>query len=53
MSPRCASTPDLGYRVYYTLIGEVVYLLLQGGDKSSQSRDIKRAIALARMLKKV
>lgn len=41
-----------GYRVYYTRIGEVVYLLLVGGDKSSQSRNIKRAIALARMLRK-
>lgn len=41
-----------GYQVYYTRIGEVVYLLLVGGDKSSQSRDIKRAIALARMLRK-
>jgi putative component of toxin-antitoxin plasmid stabilization module len=28
-----------------------MYLLLVGGDKSSQSRDIKRAIGLARALK--
>ncbi|MDN5869659.1 MAG: type II toxin-antitoxin system RelE/ParE family toxin [Nitrococcus sp.] len=41
-----------GYRVYYTRLDKVVYLLLLGGDKSSQSRDIKRAITLARMLKK-
>jgi putative addiction module killer protein len=40
-----------GYRVYYTRLGEVMYLLLVGGDKSSQSRDIKRAIGLARALK--
>lgn len=40
-----------GYRLYYTRIGEVVYLLLVGGDKSSQPRDIKRAIAMARALK--
>jgi putative addiction module killer protein len=40
-----------GYRVYYTRSGEVVYLLLVGGDKSSQSRDIKRAIEMARALK--
>lgn len=37
-----------GYRVYYTRRGEVVYLLLLGGDKSSQ----KRAIELARALDK-
>lgn len=41
-----------GYRVYFTRRGEVVYLLLLGGDKASQKRDIKRAIALARELKK-
>lgn len=41
-----------GYRVYYTRRGEVVYLLLLGGDKSSQKRDIKRAIELARALDK-
>jgi putative addiction module killer protein len=40
-----------GYRLYYTRIGEVIYLLLVGGDKSSQSRDIKRAIDMARALK--
>lgn len=40
-----------GYRLYYTRIGEVIYLLLVGGDKSSQSRDIKRAMDIARALK--
>ena len=40
-----------GYRAYYTRIGEVAYLLLVGGDKSSQSRDIKRAVKLAHALK--
>lgn len=40
-----------GYRVYFTRIGEVVYLLLIGGDKSSQKRDIKRALEMARELK--
>lgn len=35
-----------GYRVYYTRRGEVVYLLLCGGDKSSQKRDIRAAKAI-------
>jgi putative addiction module killer protein len=39
-----------GYRVYYTRRNSVVYLLLLGGDKSTQSRDIKRAIKMAREL---
>lgn len=41
-----------GYRVYYARRGEVVYLLLLGGDKSSQKRDIKCAIEMARALDK-
>jgi putative addiction module killer protein len=40
-----------GYRLYYTRHGEVVYLLLLGGDKSSQRRDVKRAIEMARIVK--
>lgn len=40
-----------GYRLYYTKRGEVVYLLLLGGDKSDQKRDIKRALEMARKLK--
>lgn len=35
-----------GYRVYYGRTGDRVYLLLCGGNKSTQTRDIKRAIAL-------
>ena len=41
-----------GYRVYFSRRAEVVYLLLVGGDKSSQKRDIKRAIEMARALDK-
>ena len=37
-----------GYRVYFTRLGSVVYLLLLGGDKSTQKRDIKRAMDIAR-----
>jgi putative addiction module killer protein len=36
-----------GYRMYFTRRGEVVYLLLMGGDKSTQKRDIKRALQMA------
>jgi len=42
----------VGYRVYFSRRAEVVYLLLVGGDKSSQKRDIKRAIEMARALDK-
>lgn len=41
-----------GYRVYFIRRGEVLYLLLLGGDKSSQKRDIKRAIEMAQALDK-
>jgi putative addiction module killer protein len=41
-----------GYRLYFTRVGDVVYLLLVGGDKSSQKRDIKSAIEMARTLRK-
>lgn len=41
-----------GYRLYYTRIGTVVYMLLAGGDKSTQKKDIKRAIEIARSLAK-
>ncbi|MDB5994743.1 MAG: addiction module protein [Pseudomonas sp.] len=39
-----------GYRMYFTRRGEVVYLLLLGGDKSTQKRDIKRAIQMAQTI---
>jgi len=32
-----------GLRIYYTIRSKQVILLLVGGDKSSQSKDIKRA----------
>ena len=37
-----------GYRVYYWQRGDVMVVLLAGGDKDSQSRDISRAIEIAR-----
>ncbi|MEW9616131.1 type II toxin-antitoxin system RelE/ParE family toxin [Shinella sp. S4-D37] len=36
-----------GYRVYFAQRGPVLILLLCGGDKSTQRRDIKRAIEIA------
>lgn len=36
-----------GYRVYYTQRGSVLLLLLAGGDKATQPKDIAKAIALA------
>lgn len=36
-----------GYRLYLTQRGRVLVILLCGGDKSSQRRDIARAKALA------
>jgi len=39
-----------GYRVYFKRIGYVTVVLLTGGDKSTQSTDIKTALRLARNL---
>jgi len=35
-----------GFRVYYTIRGNTVVLLLTGGDKSSQNKDIQKAKAI-------
>ncbi|NBI39933.1 type II toxin-antitoxin system RelE/ParE family toxin [[Haemophilus] felis] len=40
-----------GYRLYYGRIGEITYLLTNGGDKGSQSADIQRASELLAQLK--
>jgi len=37
-----------GYRVYYSLRGDRFLLLLAGGDKSTQAKDIAKALLLNR-----
>jgi len=39
-----------GYRLYYKKHGQEVIILLAGGDKSTQTRDIKTALNLAHNL---
>lgn len=39
-----------GYRVYYRQQGRELIILLAGGDKSTQRKDIKTALRLARNL---
>jgi putative addiction module killer protein len=39
-----------GYRVYYLQKGTTLIILLAGGDKSSQSKDIQTALQLAETL---
>jgi putative addiction module killer protein len=41
-----------GYRVYYTRTGTTVYVLLAGGVKASQTKDIAKAKKMARELKR-
>lgn len=37
-----------GYRVYFVQRGPMLIILLAGGDKRTQERDIKKALELAR-----
>ena len=39
-----------GYRVYYKKKGQEIIILLAGGDKSTQAKDIEKAKELARNL---
>jgi putative addiction module killer protein len=41
-----------GYRVYYTRTGSTLYVLLAGGVKASQTKDIAKAKKIARELKR-
>lgn len=36
-----------GYRLYFVRRGAAVIILLCGGDKASQQRDIRKAVAMA------
>jgi len=40
-----------GWRIYVTRRGEVLVVVLAGGSKRAQQRDIERAIALAEQIK--
>jgi putative addiction module killer protein len=39
-----------GYRVYFKEVGQTVVVLLAGGDKRTQAKDIKSALRLAQNL---
>lgn len=39
-----------GYRVYFKQRGQELIILLAGGDKRSQTKDIKAALSLARQI---
>jgi len=39
-----------GYRVYFVQRGQTLVILLGGGDKRTQDRDIRTALELAREL---
>ena len=41
-----------GYRVYYSVIENIVVLLLCGGSKSTQQRDIDKAVKYLQNFKK-
>jgi putative addiction module killer protein len=39
-----------GYRIYFVQRGQELVILLAGGDKRAQSRDIEKALELAQLL---
>jgi putative addiction module killer protein len=49
--PALTQSYFMGYRIYFIQSGEVVIVLLAGGNKSTQGKDIRHAKALAIDLK--
>lgn len=41
-----------GYRIYFCLQEDIIVLLIAGGEKGIQERDIKRAIEILKKIKK-
>ena len=41
-----------GYRVYYSIAGKTIILLLCAGDKSTQQKDIDKAVEYLQKFKK-
>ena len=41
-----------GYRVYFARLGDSIVILLCGGDKRTQRRDIEKARAMAQGLER-
>ncbi|MDI9333741.1 MAG: type II toxin-antitoxin system RelE/ParE family toxin [Cytophagales bacterium] len=39
-----------GYRVYFKQVGMEIYILLVGGSKSTQAKDVDTALQLARQI---
>jgi putative addiction module killer protein len=42
-----------GYRLYFTRRGQIVVVLLCGGNKSTQTKDIRRAVKLSSQIGEV
>ncbi|WP_249962281.1 type II toxin-antitoxin system RelE/ParE family toxin [Histophilus somni] len=42
-----------GYRIYYAKIGDVIYLLTNGGDKKTQQQDISDAQVILEKFKQL
>lgn len=42
-----------GYRIYYTIENDTIVLLINGGDKKSQTKDIKKALDILSKIKGV